>query len=176
MVRISLDPEVEKLLRESDVDIFALLANDPAIKGQFRRIAASKFSAPTDSGQRMDPLTIAASGVVIVALGSAIERIIKVLTRRPVVLTHERYESALDTDGKPVLDSDGKPVWFKSTTQTYEEPKDANAPVWEANMSASELRVALGKKRNLGGSGDAQGSLHRFERQHAFHTLGIRSV
>ena len=146
MVRIAFDPDVEKLLRESDVDLFAMLAKDPAVSGRFRRIAASEFPvSPVDSQERMDPLTITASAAVIVALGSAIERIIKVLTRRPVVLTNERFEPVLDADGKPVLGSDGKPIFSKTTTQTFEESKDANAPSWETRVTASELRIALGK-------------------------------
>ncbi|EPR13506.1 hypothetical protein M527_00525 [Sphingobium indicum IP26] len=146
MVRIAFDPDVEKLLRENDVDLFGELAKDPAVSGRIRRLAAGEFPvSPVDSQERMDPLTIAASAAVIVALGSAIERIIKVFTRRPVVLTNERFEPVLDADAKPVLGSDGKPIFSKTTTQTYEESKDANAPSWETRVTASELRIALGK-------------------------------
>lgn len=146
MVRIALDPEVEKLLGENDVDLFAMLAKDPKVSGQFRRVETHDFPVPPpDVGTRMDPLTIAASAAVIVAMGSAIERIIKVLTRRPVILNNERYEPALDADGKLVLDPDGKPIFSKTVTQTYEESKDANAPAWETYVTASELRVSLGK-------------------------------
>lgn len=146
MVRIALDPEVEKLFGENDVDLFAMLAKDPAVGGQFRRVASHDFPvSSTDNATRMDPLTIAASAAVIVAMGSAIERIIKVLTRRPVVLTSKRYELALDADGKPVLGPDGKSILSTTVTQTYEESKDANAPAWETRVTASEIRIALGK-------------------------------
>ena len=148
-VRIAFDPDVEKLLRENDVDLIAMLAKDSTVSGRFRRVAARDFPLPpTDTRERMDPLTIAASAPIIVALGSAIERIIKVLTRRPVVLTNERYGPCLDPDGKPVLGSDGKPIFSKMKTQTYEESKDANAPAWETHVSASELRIVLGKAAN----------------------------
>jgi len=146
IVRITLDPEIDKLLRENDIDLFAMLAKDPAIDGRFSRIAASEFPVPwAGGGERMDPLTIAASATVIVALGSVIERIIKVLTRRPVVLTNEHYEPVLDSEGRPVMDSDGRPALSKTTTQTYEESKDVNAPAWEMRVAASELKIALGK-------------------------------
>lgn len=146
VVRITLDTEVERLLRENEVDLRAMLANDPAVSGQFRTVASSECPLPRSTSQsRMEPLTIAASAVVIVALGSSLERIIKVLTRRPVVLTNERYEPVLDADGRPIIGPDGNTVVSKVTTQTLEESKDANAPSWETYVSASEFRIALGE-------------------------------
>lgn len=145
LVRISMDVETQKLLRDNNVDLFELLAKETAVGDKLQRVSSSDFPVPpTTSGERMDPLTIVASATVIIALGSVIERILKVLTRRPVVLTNEHYEPSLDNNGEPLLDSDGKPIMSRTTTQTFEEPKDSNAPVWQAGVSASELRIALG--------------------------------
>jgi hypothetical protein len=123
-IAITVSPEVAKILAENHVDLFEALNKDQAIMGQLRRgRLAVEQRLPEQSGSRFDPLTVLAATALTTAVGGAIERILRVLLRKPIITTSRRWEPKLDPKGKPVLLDNGEPVYAWSEEQQYVEPK-----------------------------------------------------
>ena len=143
--RVTLSPEVATLLRENNVDLFEALNRDRDLAGQIQRGTSSSWKEPdSSSGQaRMDPLTITASAVLVTAIGGAIERILRVLTRRPAIVATSTRQVQMDAAGRPMKKDNGEFVYAETVSQNFVEAKESNPLQFSAGITPG-IRLSVG--------------------------------
>ena len=117
-VSIQVAPAVARLLRANQIDLFDALSKDAQLKGKVERAQSSGGQ----TGTRADPLTILASAALVLAIGSALERLIRICTRSPAMITTRHNKARLNAEGNPLKDDGGKVLYDLTEEQQFVEP------------------------------------------------------
>jgi hypothetical protein len=143
---ITISPKVAELLRDNGIDLVEALNRDPGLKGKLKRGGTGTFTGvDSDRSQsRMEPLTILAAAVLVTSIGGALERMLRVLTRDPVVVTTRRKEAQLDEHGKPIVGQNGQIAYTWTEDQSYVEAKDSNALQFSTGLGPEGFHFSLG--------------------------------
>jgi hypothetical protein len=92
----------------------------------------------------MEPLTILATAVLVTAVGAALERILRVLTRDPVVVSTRAYQAKLDKDGKPIVNTEGHVVYDWSEKQSFVEASESDPLKYSVDLAPKSFHFSLG--------------------------------
>ena len=117
-VNIQVAPAMAKLLRANQIDLFDALSKDAQLKGKIER---TQFLGG-HTGTRADPLTIMAAAALVLSIGSALERLVRVVRVAQPLLPRDRYKARLNAEGNLLKDNDGNVLYDLTEEQQYVEP------------------------------------------------------